>query len=95
MIAEILIGIGLGVLFPYFPNKIIERSLPEDTTGGLALLSSMFGFGMFFSPFFFYIASKLLTIASIRGEFALATALFILGAAVSLLNQMYKQRSPA
>ena len=54
IIGEILIGIALGLLFPYFPLKVIEKTSPEETTGALAVLSSAFSIGMFLSPIFFF-----------------------------------------
>ena len=76
IIGEVLIGIALGLLFPYFPLKIIEKTSPEETTGALAVLSSAFSIGMFLSPIFFFGATTLLKTDQIRSEFLLAAILF-------------------
>ena len=95
IIGEILIGIALGLLFPYFPLKIIEKTPPEETTGALAVLSSAFSIGMFLSPIFFFNASSLLKITQIRGEFMLAAVLFGIGTLVTAFAHLKKKPSPA
>jgi len=90
VIGEILIGIALGLLFPYFPLKIIEKTSPEETTGALAVLSSAFSIGMFLSPIFFSGATTLLKIDQIRGEFMLAAILFGIGLLVTSASIMKK-----
>ena len=91
---EILIGIALGLLFPYFPLKIIEKTPPEETTGALAVLSSAFSIGMFLSPIFFYGATSLMKVSLIRSEFMLAAVLFGIGTLVSVVSQL-ASRMPA
>ena len=83
IIGEILIGIALGLLFPYFPLKIIEKTSPEETTGALAVLSSAFSVGMFLSPIFFFGAATLLKTDQIRSEFLLAAILFVFGTLIT------------
>ena len=83
IIGEILIGVALGLLFPYFPLKIIEKTSPEETTGALAVLSSAFSVGMFLSPIFFFGATTLLKTDQIRSEFLLAAILFGIGMLVT------------
>ncbi len=83
IIGEILIGVALGLLFPYFPLKIIEKTSPEETTGALAVLSSAFSIGMFLSPIFFFGAATLLKTDQIRSEFLLAAILFGIGMLVT------------
>lgn len=91
---EILLGIALGLLFPYFPLKVIENTTPEETTGALAVLSSAFSIGMFLSPIFFFGTSSLLKITQIRGEFLVATVLFsaaTLAAVFSLIQKRMRR----
>ena len=90
---EILIGIALGLLFPYFPLKIMEKTTPEETTGALSVLSGAFSIGMFLSPLFFLGASSLLKITHIRGEFTLAAILFGIGTLVTAILQLKYQHS--
>ena len=89
---EILIGIALGLLFPYFPLKVIEKSAPEATTGALAVLSGAFSIGMFLSPIFFFGASSLLGFSHIQGEFTLAAVLFIFGTLVTSIPLLKSRR---
>jgi MFS family permease len=93
IVGEILIGIALGLLFPYFPLKIMENTTPEETTGALSVLSGAFSIGMFLSPIFFFGASSLLKITHIRGEFTLAAILFCIGTLVAGILQLKKKQS--
>jgi MFS family permease len=93
IVGEILIGIALGLLFPYFPLKIMENTTPEETTGALSVLSGAFSIGMFLSPIFFLGASSLLKITHIRGEFTLAAILFCIGTLVAGILQLKKKQS--
>lgn len=95
IIGEILIGIALGLLFPYFPLKIIEKTRPEETTGALAVLSSAFSIGMFLSPIFFFGATSLLKIIQIRGEFLLAAVLFGIATLITVFSQLRNQHRQA
>jgi MFS family permease len=87
IIGEILLGVALGLLFPYFPLKIIENTSSEETTGALAVLSSAFSIGMFLSPIFFLSASSILNLKHIRGEFMLAAILFGFGTLATIYSQ--------
>jgi MFS family permease len=93
IIGEILIGVALGLLFPYFPLKIIEKTSPEETTGALAVLSSAFSIGMFLSPIFFFGATSLLRVTQIRGEFMLAAVLFSIGTLATVVSQLKKSQT--
>ncbi len=94
IIAEIFLGIALGILFPYFPNKVIEISQPHETTARLAALSASFGLGMFVSPFFFLGASMIMSIATIQAQFALAAGLLGAGSVLSFvfLKRLSKEK---
>jgi|GEM_PF-3927587 len=65
------------------PMKIIENTLPEETSGALAVLSSTFTVGMFLSPIFFFGVTKLLDIGQFCGKFLLAAVLFSIGMQIS------------
>ena len=87
ILGEILIGICHGILFPYFPLKVIENTAPENTTVALALLSSAFSIGMFFSQFFYTAMNSLLNTTLIREEFMLAAILFGIVALISAIKR--------
>ncbi len=95
IIGQMLIGTALGLLFPYFPLIITERTPPEDTTGALAVLSSAFSLGVFLSPIFFFGAASILGINQIRGEFILAAILFGAASLIIALFQINKQHRRA
>jgi len=78
--AQIAAGIALGLIFPYLTTKVIEHSRPESTTIGLALLSSMMGFGMFISPFFFSLINSILPVLFIRTQFWITAEILGVGA---------------
>jgi MFS family permease len=76
--SEILVGIGLGILFPYFSLLITQVTTDQKTTSALSLLSSSFGLGIFLSPIFFISFKQISGANSIRSEFIFAAALFSL-----------------
>lgn len=78
VIGEIIIGIGLGFLFPYFSLRITQATAGGKTTSALALLSSSFGLGIFLSPVFFIGAKQMSGLSTIRGEFLISAILFTL-----------------
>lgn len=85
IIGEILVGVGLGILFPYFSLRITQVTSGQKTTSALALLSSSFGLGIFLSSFFFISAKHITGISSIRGEFFISGCLFILSTLVFVM----------
>jgi len=79
MASEILVGIGIGILFPYFSLRVTQVSSSRGLTSGLALLSAAFGLGIFVSPFFFLLLKQIVKFSSIRSELLISALLFGLG----------------
>ncbi len=90
---EIIIGVGLGFLFPYFSLRITQATSGEKTTSALALLSSSFGLGIFLSPVFFIGAKQISGLTSIRGEFQISALLFTFFTILLIL--VFKKTSPS
>jgi MFS family permease len=75
-LSEFLVGLGFGFLFPLFSLNMIQVTSGNETTRALSLLSSSFSMGIFFSPMFFLVTSKLAGSDSIRTEFYIAALFF-------------------
>lgn len=76
ILSEILIGVGLGILFPFFSLAITQVTSGQQTTSALSLLSSSFGLGIFLSPIFYMGLKQLLRTQSTQSEFVLAAIIF-------------------
>jgi MFS family permease len=90
--SEILIGIGLGVLFPFFSLTIIQVTSGQQTTRALSIYSSSFSLGIFVSPLFFRLLRTLTKQTAIQTEFVYAALLFALFSLAIALNSVKKQR---
>jgi predicted MFS family arabinose efflux permease len=92
ILSEILVGIGLGILFPYFSLLITQYTSGHETTSALAFLSSSFSLGIFLSPMFYFGIKQITGFNSIRSEFSIAAVLFtIIGLVVLLFGKRYNQ----
>jgi MFS family permease len=76
ILSEILVGIGLGVLFPFFSLTITQFTSGQQTTTALSMYSSSFSLGIFMSPIFFNLFGNLTGRESIQTEFVFAAILF-------------------
>ena len=74
--SEILIGVGLGALFPLFSLTITQVTSGQQTTTALSMYSSSFSLGIFISPLFFTLLGNITGRKSIQTEFIFATAIF-------------------
>ena len=76
IISEILIGVGLGVIFPLFSLTIIQVTSGQQTTTALSMYSSSFSLGIFLSPLFFTLLGKITGRSAIQTEFLFAALIF-------------------
>ena len=76
--SEILIGVGLGVIFPFFSLTITQVTSGQQTTTALSMYSSSFSLGIFLSPLFFTLLGNITGKKAIQTEFLFATVIFSL-----------------
>ena len=90
ILSEILVGFGLGVLFPYFSLLITQNTSGQETTNALSLLSSSFGLGIFLSSFFYLGIKQITGLSTILSEFRIAASLYIMACLLILIfNKWY------
>jgi len=94
MFAEILVGVGIGVLFPYFSLRVTQVSSSQNLTSGLSMLSASFGMGIFISTPFYLIINRLFHLNTIRGEFTISAVLFSLTGVFTLLFSKNSKENP-
>lgn len=86
-VSEILVGIGLGLIFPYFSLCMIQATNGYETTSALSLLNSSFGMGIFVSPIFYFVLGKIAGNNSIRAEFIIAALSFCLWSVMTVFTK--------
>ena len=92
ILSEILVGIGLGFLFPYFSLLVTQYTSGHETTSALAYLSSSFSLGIFLSPMFYFGVKQFTGFNSIRSEFFIAAVLYtITGLVILFFGKKYNR----
>ncbi|MDK2981268.1 MAG: hypothetical protein PWQ55_1615 [Chloroflexota bacterium] len=89
ILSEILIGIGLGVIFPFFSLTVTQVTTGQQTTTALSLYSSSFSLGIFLSPVFYNLLGNITGNQAIQTEFIFAAVIF---AVLSLFIYMIPRR---
>ena len=92
ILSEILVGIGLGFLFPYYSLLVTQYTSGHETTSALAYLSSSFSLGIFLSPMFYFGVKQFTGFNSIRSEFFIAAVLYtITGLVILFFGKKYNR----
>jgi MFS family permease len=76
ILSEILLGVGLGVIFPFFSLTITQVTSGQQTTTALSMYSSSFSLGIFLSPVFFSLLGRITGNKAIQTEFIFAAMIF-------------------
>jgi len=88
ILSEILVGIGFGVMFPFFSLTITQVTSGQQTTNALSMYSSSFSLGIFLSPLFYGLLGNISGSQAIRTEFLFAAAIFsILSMIIFLISR--------
>ena len=76
ILSEVLLGVGLGVIFPFFSLTITQVTSGQQTTTALSMYSASFSLGIFMSPLFFTMLGNFTGREAIQTEFLFAAVIF-------------------
>lgn len=88
ILSEILVGVGLGVIFPFLSLTITQVTSGQQTTTALSMYSASFSLGIFMSPLFFTMLGNFTGREAIQTEFLFAAVIFcVLSLFVSFISR--------
>jgi MFS family permease len=88
ILSEILVGVGLGVIFPFLSLTITQVTSGQQTTTALSMYSASFSLGIFMSPLFFTMLGNFTGREAIQTEFLFAAVTFcVLSLFVSFISR--------